>query len=106
MDLDLETLLGGDSSATGGSLLDPSALLAPLMPFVILLTVASIVIGILYILNMITTYRSHKATIEMRDIMREMNERDKARSPDTGTKPPVTDYAAAESASSGEPEKS
>lgn len=74
--MDLDSLLGGSS---GGSLLDPATLLAPLMPFVILITVATIVIGVLYILNMITTYRSHRATIEMRDIMREMNERDKAR---------------------------
>ena len=78
MDIDLNSLLGDSSSSSG--LFDPTTLLAPLMPFIILITVASILIGVLYILNMITTYRSHKATIEMRDIMREMNERDKARS--------------------------
>lgn len=76
--MDLESLLNGSSSNT--NLFDPATLLAPLMPFIILITVVTIAIGVLYILNMITTYRSHKATIEMRDIMREMNERDKARS--------------------------
>ena len=50
------------------------------MPFIIFVTIASLLIGVLYIISVITTYRSHKATIEMRDIMREMNERDKARS--------------------------
>ena len=73
MNIDLDSLLGG-SSSNASSLFDPATLLAPLMPFIILITVASILIGVLYILNMITTYRSHKATIEMRDIMREMNE--------------------------------
>ncbi len=76
--MDLESLLNGSSSNT--DLFDPATLLAPLMPFIILITVVTIAIGVLYILNMVTTYRSHKATIEMRDIMREMNERDKARS--------------------------
>ncbi len=101
--MDLDSLLNPTSTDTS-SLFDPSALLAPLMPFIILISIASIVIGILYVLNMITTYRSHKATIEMRDIMREMNERDKARS-----FAPSTDsaaYAATEPASSGESEKS
>lgn len=77
--MDLESLLNGSSSDTG-SLFDPAALLAPLMPFIILITIASLLIGVLYIFNMITTYRSHKAMIETRDILREMNERDKARS--------------------------
>lgn len=92
MDIDLDSLLGG-SSSNASSLFDPAALLAPLMPFIILITVASILIGVLYILNMITTYRSHKATIEMRDIMREMNERDKARSPKSNS---VSSYDAVE----------
>lgn len=78
MDVNLDSLLGGSSDDK--SLLDPAALLAPLMPFIILITIASLLIGILYIISIVTTYRSHKATIEMRDIMREMNERDKARS--------------------------
>ncbi len=85
--MDLETLLGGTS---GDSLLDPATLLAPLMPFIVLISIATIVIGVLYILNMITVYRSHKATIETRDILREMNERDKARSSSASDKPSVS----------------
>lgn len=95
--MDLDSLLSG--STTASDLIDPAAMLAPLMPFVILTTIASIVIGVLYIFNVITTYRSHKATIETRDILREMNERDKARSlppdPESNSK---TDYAATDSA--------
>lgn len=101
MDIDLDSLLGG-SSSNASSLFDPTALLAPLMPFIILITVASVLIGVLYILNMITTYRSHKATIEMRDIMREMNERDKARSPKSNTTP---SYDAAEPTSTSPAER-
>lgn len=82
--MDLESLLGGDTDAS--SLLDPTALLAPLMPFIVAITVVSVLISVLYVINVITTYRSHKATIETRDILREMNERDKARSMQTTTK--------------------
>lgn len=77
--MDLESLLGTNSSNTG-SLFDPAALLAPLMPFIIMISVVSVLIGVLYVINVITTYKSHRATIETRDILREMNERDKARS--------------------------
>ena len=97
MDIDLNSLLGDSSSSSG--LFDQTTLLAPLMPFIILITVASILIGVLYILNMITTYRSHKATIEMRDIMREMNERDKARSPKLNS---VSSYDAVEPTNAAE----
>ncbi len=97
MDIDLNSLLGDSSSSSG--LFDPTTLLAPLMPFIILITVASILIGVLYFLNMITTYRSHKATIEMRDIMREMNERDKARSPKLNS---VSSYDAVEPTNAAE----
>jgi hypothetical protein len=58
------------------------------MPFLILITVVSLLIGVLYVFNAVTTYRSHKAMIETRDILREMNERDKARS--SSATPPAT----------------
>ena len=77
--MDLFDTLLTDSPDTS-SLLDPSALLAPILPFIIVITVVSVLITVLYIINVITTYRSHRATIETRDILREMNERDKARS--------------------------
>lgn len=62
--------------------------------FMIVTTVVSLLIAVLYILNMITTYRAHKASIETRDILREMNERDKARSLPTDRSPAT--YASAE----------
>lgn len=74
----LESLL--DGSGSNGSLLDPADLLAPLMPFVVIVSIVSVLIAVLYVVNLITTFRSHKATIETRNILREMNERDKARS--------------------------
>lgn len=78
MNLDLNSLVtSGTSSAS--SLFDPAKLLAPLMPFIIASTVALALIVILYVVNVINTFRSHRATIEMRNILREMNERDKVR---------------------------
>lgn len=77
MNFDINSLLGNSSSST--SLLDPARLIAPLMPYIIAMTIISIFIAALYVMNVVNTWRSHRATIEMRDILREMNERDKAR---------------------------
>ena len=82
--MDLFDTLLTDSSDTS-SLFDPAQLLAPLLPFVVVITVVSVLIAVLYVINVITTFRSHRATIETRDILREMNERDKARSPPSAT---------------------
>jgi|GEM_PF-3994756 len=73
-----DTLLNGSSDSS--SLLDPATLLAPLLPFAVIITIVSVLITVLYVINVITTYRSHRAVIETRNILREMNERDKARS--------------------------
>lgn len=77
MNFDLDSLLNGPSSPS--SLLDPTRLLEPIMPFILVITAVSILITVLYIVNVINTWRSHRATIEMRNILREINERDKAR---------------------------
>ena len=95
MNLDLNSLLGGASSGSTNSLFDPAKLLEPLMPFIIIISIASVLISALYILNVINTWRSHRATIEMRNILREMNERDKARSSSAG----ATDYRSTGTAS-------
>lgn len=79
MNFDIDTLLNGNPTARAASLLDPATLLAPIMPFIIAMSGATIVISVLYIINVINTFRSQRATIEMRNILREMNERDKAR---------------------------
>lgn len=79
MNFDLDSLLGTPSA----SVFDPAQLLAPLMPFFIIMTLVGILITVLYVVNVINTFRSHRATIEMRNILREMNERDKARSSST-----------------------
>lgn len=78
MNFDLNSLIN-DGATSANSLLDPAKLLAPLMPFIIASTTALALIVILYIVNVINTFRSHRATIEMRNILREMNERDKTR---------------------------
>ncbi len=79
MNFDLNSLLDG-SSSNPASLLDPAKLLAPLMPFIIGFTILSIVLTVLYIISLIDRWRANRAMIEMRNILREMNERDEARS--------------------------
>lgn len=75
---DLQSLLGGGSGG-GPSLIDTDAIIKAMMPITIILTIVSIVISILYIVSIVHRIRVSKATIETRDILREMNERDKAR---------------------------
>lgn len=77
--MDLNSLLGGTSDSST-SLLDPTKLLAPLMPFMIALTIISTIITILWLVSIIDKWRQGRAILETRDILREMNERDKARS--------------------------
>ena len=76
---DINSILDGSSGSTT-SLFDPAKLLEPLMPFIIALTVVSVIITILYIISIIDKWRQGRAILDMRNILREMNERDKARS--------------------------
>lgn len=81
MDTDLNSLLNGSSNGTNlPSFSLPPEVMTLITVFTITASVASVVIVILYMINAVTTYRAHRANIEMRDILREMNERDKARS--------------------------
>lgn len=81
MNTDLNSLLNGSSTGTSiPSFSLPAGFTTLFTIFTITTSIASIVILIFYVLNAVTTYRAHRANIEMRDILREMNERDKARS--------------------------
>jgi len=81
MNTDLNSLLNGSSTDTSiPSLALPAQLTTLITVFTICASVASVIIVVLYFINALTTYRAHRANIEMRDILREMNERDKARS--------------------------
>jgi len=92
MDSTLNSLLNGNSSGTNiPSLSLPSSITTLITVFTITASIASIIIVLLYIVNAVTTYRAHRANIEMRDILREMNERDKARS--KTSEPPVSEPA-------------
>ncbi len=86
--MDLNAILNGSASPTT-SLFDPAKLLAPLMPFIIALTVVSVLITVLYIISVVDKWRQGRAILETRDILREMNERDKARTSAVTTAPPV-----------------
>lgn len=77
----INDILGNTNSgsSSNGGLFDINAILQPLMPFIYLLTAVSTLIAILYLMNAITAWRSQRAILEMRKILREMNERDKVR---------------------------
>lgn len=74
----LTTLL--NQSQGGASLFDMDKLTATLMPFMVALTVLSIVFTILYVFHLIQKIRVDKAILETRDIVREINDREKAKS--------------------------
>ena len=77
----IQALLG-NSQSTGGngvSLLDTDALLTALMPITIIGTILSVLIVLLYLFNVIQHYRVNRAIMESRDILREMNAREKAK---------------------------
>lgn len=77
---DLQSILGGGSGDTKlPSLIDTDAIIASLMPMMIILTIISVAITLLYILSLVQRIRVDRATLETRNILREMNERDKAR---------------------------
>ena len=50
------------------------------MPYVIVLTIVSIIITILYLISIIQKIRVNSAILEIRKLVRELNERDAQRS--------------------------
>ena len=69
----LQSLLNESSGSSGtSSLFDINALIAPLMPYIIILTVVSFVITILYFVSVVQKWRANAAIIEIRDILRDM----------------------------------
>lgn len=79
---ELSSLMGGGSGGSSAPSLFamPAGLTTIFTIFMVLTSIASIVVLVFYIMNALITYKAHRATIETRDILREMNERDKARS--------------------------
>ncbi|GEM_PF-1448892 len=83
----LTSLLGKSSDKV--SLFNMDKIMASLQPFIIALTVLSIVLTILYIFHLIQKVRVNKAILEIRDTVREINQRQKIA--ETGSpKPPTT----------------
>lgn len=76
----LNSLLGKtNSGSSGGSLFDINAIIQPLMPYLIAISIASILITLLYLISIIDKWRSNRAILEIRKVLREMNDRDKLR---------------------------
>ena len=100
----LQSLL--DSSSTGDASLVPSVNfnLDFIKPYVIALMVLSILLTILFIINVITHIRVNRAILDIRKIVTEMNERQKG-GPNTQTAPveadAVTPSTAADSSGDG-----
>lgn len=79
----IQSLLAGQSGAGGGgngmSLFNTDALIKALMPLTIVATIISIIIALLYLFSIIQRIRVDRAILESRNILREMNAREKAR---------------------------
>lgn len=80
----LDSLLG---KSDGIQLLDVDKIIEALMPFMIALTVLSVIATIAFVLYLVQKMRVYKAIMETRDAVREMNEREKAKT--TPTPPPA-----------------
>lgn len=93
----LDSLLNNPSGTDGSpasSLFNFDTLLQPLMPFIITLTIVSVLITALYLVSIIQKWRANAAVIEIRDILREMNARHNLPTPqpepqDTSPTPPA-----------------
>lgn len=85
------TTAGGDAS----SLLNMDALLQSLAPFFLAMTLVSALLVVLYLISIISKWRANKAIIDIKKLLVEMNERDKARhpAPVSPTTPPATSSA-------------
>jgi hypothetical protein len=75
----LQSLLGsgGTSGSTPTIGIDTSALMASLMPFVILSVISTVLFIALYVFSLIRKFKVEKAIFESRNLLREMNERQK-----------------------------
>jgi len=65
------------TQSNGTPLVDINKTMEQLMPLMIVLTVLSIVLTVLWIIHIIQRMRVNKAILETRDLLREMNEREK-----------------------------
>lgn len=67
----LSELLGGQSSE--GSLINFDALIAAVMPFVIIVTILTFVLTALYCVSIVNKWRANRAIIEIRDMLRDFH---------------------------------
>ncbi|NCU37593.1 hypothetical protein EOL96_00825 [Candidatus Saccharibacteria bacterium] len=79
-------LLSGENPSV--SLVDPTEIINTLLPFIILLSVFGVLITVLYIISSIQKMRAYSAVIDIRRMVREMNERS-VPSPQTPATPSV-----------------
>lgn len=72
-------LLKQTQSTDGGStsLLNLDSLMQALAPFMLTLTIVSILITVLYVISVISKWRANKAIVDIRKLLIEMNEREK-----------------------------
>jgi hypothetical protein len=75
----IQSMLSGNSSGGTPSLINTDAIIKAMLPITIILTVISVLITVLYVISIVQRMRVNHAILESRDLLREMNERDKAR---------------------------
>ncbi|MGB4761907.1 MAG: hypothetical protein WBP12_00955 [Candidatus Saccharimonas sp.] len=66
----LSKLLGGSSS---GGLIDFNALMASIMPFIIIVTILTFVLTALYCVSILNKWRANRAIVEIRDMLRDFH---------------------------------
>ena len=69
----------GTDSGTATSLFDMDALMESLAPFMLAMTVISVLLVILYLVSIINKWRANKAILDIKKLLIEMNERDRLR---------------------------
>ena len=74
MDGDISNILNSSGSSSGLGLPDFNAIMQSLMPFIILFTILTLVLTILYGISLVERLRANHAIIEIRDMLKEMKQ--------------------------------
>ncbi len=84
----LNEILGGSNGTQ--SLFDIDKLIAALMPFLIIMTISTLVITVLYALHLYQKWRVNHAILEIRDMVREMSGHSKQPPEKSASQQPAT----------------
>lgn len=69
----------GTDGGTATSLFDMDALMESLAPFILAMTIVSVLLVVLYLVSVINKWRANKAILDIKKLLIEMNKRDRLR---------------------------